>query len=59
MASFRCHDNYDVIATWIITKFHLYPNTTVVSIFQIFVYGDVVYAQTWEVFTLKNFIEPP
>ena len=33
MASFRCHDNYDVIATWIITKFHLYPNTTVVSIF--------------------------
>ena len=33
MASFRCHDNYDVIATRIITKFHLYPNTTVVSIF--------------------------
>ena len=27
--------------------------------FQIFVYGDVVYAQTWEVLTLKNCIEPP
>ena len=23
-----------------------------------FVYGDVVYAQTWEVLTLKNCIEP-
>ena len=22
-------------------------------------YGDVVYAQTWEVLTLKNYIEPP
>ena len=27
--------------------------------FTIFVYGDVVYAQTWEVLTLKNCIEPP
>ena len=26
---------------------------------QIFVYGDVVYAQTWEVLTLKNCIKPP
>ena len=24
-----------------------------------FVYGDVVYAQTWEVLTLRNCIEPP
>ena len=24
-----------------------------------FVYGDVVYAQTWEVLTVKNCIEPP
>ena len=30
-----------------------------VAIFQIFVYGDVVYAQTWEVLTLKNCIETP
>ena len=27
--------------------------------FQNFVYGDVVYAQTWEVLALKNCIEPP
>ena len=27
--------------------------------FQIFVYGDVVYAQTWEVFTSKNCIGSP
>ena len=26
--------------------------------FQMFVYGDVGYAQTWQVFTLKNCIEP-
>ena len=34
-------------------------DTTVVAIFQIFVYGDVVYAQTWEVLTLKNCIKRP
>jgi len=28
-------------------------------IYEIFVYGDVVYAQTWEVLTLKNGIKPP
>ena len=27
--------------------------------FQIFVNGDIVFAQTWEVLTLKNPIEPP
>ena len=27
--------------------------------FQYFVYGDVVYAQTWEVLSLENCIEPP
>ena len=27
--------------------------------FRNFVYGDVVYAQTWEVLALKNCIEPP
>ena len=26
---------------------------------QIFVFGDVVYAQTWEALTLKTCIEPP
>ena len=34
-------------------------NTAVVVIFQTFVNGDVVYAETWEVLTLKNPIEPP
>ena len=33
-------------------------NTAVVIIFQFFVNGDVVYAQTSEVLTLKNPIEP-
>ena len=34
IASFRCYDNSDVIATLIITNFHLYLlNTTVVAIF--------------------------
>ena len=32
--------------------------TAVVIIFQISVNGDVVYALTWEVLTLKNPIEP-
>ena len=59
MASFRCYDNSDVIATLIITKFHLYLIQLWCQFFQIFVYGDVVYAQTWEVLTLKNYIEPP
>ena len=33
-------------------------DTAVVVIFQIFVNDDVVYAQTWEVLTVKNPIEP-
>ena len=42
--SFRCYDNSDVVATLMMTNFHF--NTTAVAIFQMFVYGDVVYAQT-------------
>ena len=49
MASFRCYDNSDVIATIFILWWQF---------FQMFVYGDVVYAQTWQVLTLKNCIEP-
>ena len=41
MASFHCYDNSDVITTLIMTNFNL--NTT----YQMFVFGDVVYAQTW------------
>ena len=41
-------------------KFSSLSNTTVWwQLFQILVYGDVVYAQTCEVLTLKNCIEPP
>ena len=57
--SFRCYDNSDVIATLIIINFHLYLIHLWWQFFQIFVFGDVVYAQTWEVLTLKNCIEPP
>ena len=59
MALFRCYDNSDVIATLIITNFHLYLIQLWCQLFQIFAYGDVVYAQIWEVLTLKNYIEPP
>ena len=49
----RCHCNPDH------NKFSSLSNTTEQAIFQIFVYGDVVYAQTCEVLTPKNCIEPP
>ena len=41
MASFCCYDNFDVIATQIILVQLLW------QFFQMFVYGNVVYAQTW------------
>ena len=34
MASFLCYDNFDVIATLIITKFHLYLIQLWLAIFQ-------------------------
>ena len=37
-------------------KFSSLSKTTTTAIFHIFVYGYVVYAQTWEVLTLKNCI---
>ena len=60
MASFRCYDNSDVIATLITTNFHLYLMQLWWQIFQMYmlVYDDVVYAQTWQVLTLENRIEP-
>ena len=57
--SFRFHDNSDVIVTSIITNFHLYLLQLWCSFLQIFVDGDVVNAQTWEILPLKNPIEPP
>ena len=43
MASFSCYDNSDVIATLVITNFHLCLTELWWQFFQIFVYGDVVY----------------
>ena len=51
MASCRCNLNRKELSSA--------SNTAVVVIFQTFVNGDVVYAETWEVLTLKNPIEPP
>ena len=58
MASFRCYNNSDVIANLITTNFHLYLIHLWWQLFQMFVCGDVVYAQTWQVLTLKNCMEP-
>ena len=57
MASFRCYDNSDVIATLIMTNFHL--NTTVVAIFpNACLWRRSVYSNL--VLTLKtNCIKPP
>ena len=54
MASFRCYDNSDVIVTLIITNSHLYLIQRWRQFFQIFVYGDVVYAQTWRYWLWKT-----
>ena len=54
MASFRCYDNSDVIATLITANLYLYLLQLWRQFFQISVYGDVVYAQIWEVLTLKK-----
>ena len=60
MASFGCYDNSDVIATRIITNFHLYLIQLWWQFFQMFLYGVVVYAskKISQVLTLKNRIEP-
>ena len=54
MVSFRCYDNSDVIATLIMTIFYLYLIQLLWQFFHIFVYGDVVYAQTWQVSSLLH-----
>ena len=59
MASSLCYDNFDVIATRFITKFHLNLIQVWWQFFQIVVSGDVVYGQPCEVLTPKNCIEPP
>ena len=49
MAPLRCYDNSDVIATLIITNFPLYLIQQWCQFFQIFVYGDVVYAHVMHI----------
>ena len=44
--------------TLVTTNFHLYLIQLWWQIFQMFVCGDVVYAQTWQVLNLKNCMEP-
>ena len=56
MESFRCYDNSDVIATLVMTNFHL--NTTVVAIFpNVCLWRRSLCSDL--VLTLKNRIEPP
>ena len=54
MASFRCYENSDVIATLITANLYLYLIQLWRQFFQISVYDDLVYAQIWEVLTLKK-----
>ena len=54
------YGNSDVIATLVITYFHLFLiKRDLRQRFQISVYDDVLYAQTWEVLTPKKATEPP
>ena len=56
MESFRCYDNSDVIATLMMTNFHL--NTTVVAIFpNVCLWRRSLCSDL--VLTLENCIEPP
>ena len=56
MASFRCYDNFDAIATLIMTNFHL--NTTVVAIFpNVCLWQGSLCLNL--LLTLKNCTEPP
>ena len=49
----RCRCNPDH------NNFHLHLIQLWWQFFQNFVYGDIVYAQIWEVLAMKNCIEPP
>ena len=56
MESFRCYDNFDVIATLMMTNFHL--NTTVVAIFpNVCLWRRSLCSDL--ALTLENCIEPP
>ena len=48
-----------ICKTWIVTNFHLYIVQMWFSFSDIFVNVDVVNAQSGEVYSLKNPVEPP
>ena len=59
MASLRCHGDFDCNKTQIIRNFHLHIIQLWYHFSHIFTHADVVNAQTWEVYPLKNPVEPP
>ena len=59
MASLRCHGDSDWDKTQIIRNFHLYIIQLWSPFFPIFTHGDLVNAQTWEVFPQKHPVQPP
>ena len=59
MSSFCCRGNYGVNKTWIITNFHLYIVQLWSPFSDNFFNSDVVNAQSGEVYSLKNPVEPP
>ena len=64
MASFHCYDKSDVIATLIMTNFHLYLIKLWWQFFQMFVYGDVVMLRIgrywpWKTVTVSSHLHMP
>ena len=59
MASCHCYNNSNAIVTLIVVNFHLHLIQLCWQFFQIVSYGDVVYAENWEILTLKNGVKPP
>ena len=55
ITSFGCYGNSDAIVTLINANVHHYLIQLWRLFFQIFVNGDVFYAQTWEVLTRQKF----
>ena len=55
LGQLKCHCNPDHNKFFHLNLVQLWSG----QFFQISVYGDIVYVQTWEVLTLKNCIEPP
>ena len=59
MALLCYHGDFDCNKTQIIRNFHLHIIQLWYRFSHIFVHADVVNAQTWEVYPLKNPVEPP